>query len=91
MDLKKISDYIPSNRNDKEIFQKTGKECVREFLQMEMEISERVATDLRNKNVFYPKAGVATWMIYADFHSEEELISVKKYAKSLQTTNWFKP
>ena len=54
---------------------------------MEMGISETVTRDIRIKNVFYGKAGVASAILYVEFHSEEEANIVKKNAKNLATIN----
>ena len=87
-----MASHHPTEENEEEQFQKMGKACLVEFLQREMDISPRVATDLRIKHVFYPKAGIATGMLYAEFYSEEELDIVKRNARFLRTdSNGFRP
>ena len=73
--------------DDEERFQKVGKDCIRDFLYEEMGISEQVARDIRIKNVFFGSAGVASAILYAEFHSEEEANIVKKNAKNLANIN----
>ena len=73
--------------SDEELFQAAGKKCVREFLRVELDMSKRVATDIRIRHVFYPKAGMATAKLYAEFESEGEVDLIKKNAKNLQTVD----
>ena len=54
---------------------------------IEMDISKRVADDLRIKNVFFATAGKASAILYAEFHSEEEAFIVKQNARKLTTVN----
>ena len=87
-DIKKIEErYKDDNLSEEELFQTAGKQCVREFLRVEMNISKRVATDIRIKHVFFPKAGMATANLYAEFMSEEEVDIIKRNAKNLRTVN----
>ena len=76
---------------NEEHFQEIGKRCVRKFLQRELGVSERVANEVRIKHVFYPKAGVVTGTLYAEFWSVDELDIVKRYSKNLKSTDGFRP
>ena len=67
-------------------FQKLGKDCVRDFLFKEMEMSETVVADIRIKSVFYPATGIATGILYAEFQSEGEVDLIKQHAKNLRAT-----
>ena len=68
-----------------------GKDCIRDFLYEEMKMPEIVARDIRIKNVFFATAGIASAILYVEFHSEDEANMVKKYAKNLTTVNGERP
>ena len=51
-----------------------------------MDLSERVAGDIRIKSVFYPASGIATGTLYAEFQSEGEVEIIKQNARFLKTT-----
>ena len=75
-DLKTYEDKYAEVVCDEERFQRAGKDCIIDFLIMEMDISKRVAA-----------AGQASALLYAEFHSEEEASIVKRNAKNLKTVN----
>ena len=87
-DMTKLHPVLPDND---EQFQQIGKELVRQFLRRELLVSKRVAQDIRIKNLFYPKAGVVSGIMYAEFYSEAEVDILKRYTKNLQTVEGFRP
>ena len=86
-DIDKYSSCYPELTNPEERFQKLGKDCVKDFLYQELDLSETVAGDIRIKSVFYPASGIASGILYAEFQSEGEVEMIKKNAKYLRTTN----
>ena len=85
VDIEKVEEQYSEITDDEERFQLAGKQCIRDFLRTEMNVSQRVARDIRIKNVFYPKAGMVTAILYAEFETEEETDIVKRNAKFLRT------
>ena len=91
VDIKRVGAEVTDEMSEEEHFQAVEKLCVRDFLHNEMGVSPRVAGELRIKNVFYSKAGIATGILYAEFMVEEEVDIVKRYAKNLKTSHGFRP
>ena len=71
-------------------FQEAGKACIRDFLQRQMGISERIAKDIRITSVFFPPLGASSATLFAEFHSEEEVQLIRSYARNLTTTEGYK-
>ena len=74
-----------------EKFQKLGKDCIRDFLNSELEISARITKDIRMKNVFYPTAGIASGTLYVEFESEDEADIVRRHQRNLKERDGFRP
>ena len=72
-------------------FQAAGKESIREFLHLEMDLSVRCVDDIRIKSVFYPPSGAISRTLYAEFFSEEEAALVRGSSKNIKTVNGFRP
>ena len=86
-DLEKYDHCYPEITDKEERFQRVGKDCVRDFLHYDMDVTERVAADIRIKSVFFATSGLASAILYAEFHSEGEATIVKQHTKNLSTIN----
>ena len=91
LDINRLSQNFMDISDKDERFQEAGKACVREFLFKEMKMTKRVSKDLRIKKVFFPKAGMAPAIMYAEFWTEEEAEIVKRYAKNFETIEGHRP
>ena len=78
--------HIDSDSEDLK-FQLAGKESIREFLHVEMNMSVLSVDDLRIKNVFYPPIGAVSRSLFCEFFSEEEASLVRKNARNLRTVD----
>ena len=90
IDIEKASGICSDDMTEIEKFQKVGMFCIKQFLVRELDMSKRVAADMRIKNVFYPPAGAASATLYAEFYSKEEVSTVRKYVKNLRCTDEYK-
>ena len=90
IDVGKKGGFHEDTESEELLFQEAGKESVRKFLFMEMNMSERCVDDLRIKNVFYPPIGAVSRTLFVEFFSEEEAALVRKSAKNLKTVNGYR-
>ena len=90
VDIEKIGEKYADIQNEEERFQQTGKDCIRNFLFDEMNISERIIGNLRIKSIFFPPMGAGSATLFAEFYDEDEVNLIKGYSRNLRSTDKYK-
>ena len=90
IDIGRVGANFSHIKDDEKRFQATGKKCILNFLKDEMDISDRIISDIRIKSVFFPPMGAGSATLYAEFYSEDEVKLIKSYSKNLSTTEEYK-
>ena len=66
---------------DGERFQEAGKDCVRDFMNNQIDISTEVVDDLQILSTFFPPVGPGKSTLFSKFHNWKEVQLIRSFVK----------
>ena len=86
-DIKRHHNNNNNNLPQHEQFQLAGTRTLEEFMSRDLKMPHSTIARLRTRRVFHPQSGTGSNTFYAEFDSEDEVATIRRYAHNLSGSN----